>query len=211
MSPDDIAKGVSKARGFAGLRELAAPVSSEVPLSTPKAPDVRADPSERQRAPAPERSSLPQEQGPYQGPRGRKSILEYRGKLIVGGLAVAVVIWVVADQGSNSSNTPVTSAATYTQASPGSLVEARPPVGTDLVLSSAQIRYCLSEKIRLEGAQNVVDTHSQPNVDRFNSMVNDYNSRCGSFRYQAGTLKAVRGQVEANQSQLQSEGAARFR
>jgi hypothetical protein len=81
------------------------------------------------------------------------------------------------------------------------------------VLSSAQIRYCLSEKIRLEGAHSVLNTYSQTNqtgVDRFNAMVDDYNSRCGSFRYRTGTLETVRAEVQAKKLQLQSDGAAWF-
>jgi hypothetical protein len=210
MLPDGTRKGAAGARGFAGLQDLAAQVPSDGPPASPKAADLGADPSEGPRTAAPQLSSPTQNQGSYQGPPARKSILTSRGKLIVGGLVVVAVIWAIADQGSNSSNTPATPAATYTHAPLKPLTEARPPVGTDIVLSSAQIRYCLSEKIRLEGAQSVLDTYSQTDVDRFNGMVNDYNSRCGSFRYQAGTLDAVRAQVDANQLELQSEGRARF-
>jgi hypothetical protein len=174
----------------------------------------RRDPSERPNGaratalPAP--SSPPRDQEVYQGAPARGAILTSRGKLVVGGLIAAGVIWAIADQGNNSTTGPTRPAATYTPA-PEPPIEARPPVGTDIVLSDAQIRYCLSEKIRLDGAQSAVNTHRQSDVDRFNVMIDDYNSRCGSFRYRPGTLEAARAQVDAKQFQLQSEGAARFR
>lgn len=207
MSPNDILKGTVGARGFAGLRDLAAQVSLNG--LSPIAPDLRAEPLEHQPA-APPTSSVPDNQEPYQGPSARKSIFTRRNQLIVGGVIAIAVIWAVADQRSNSGNTSATPETTYTQAPPEALAEVRPPVGTDIVLSSDQILYCLSEKIRLEGAQGAVSTYSQSEVDRFNAMINDYNSRCASFRYQAGTLEAIQAQVEANASHLRSEGAARF-
>jgi hypothetical protein len=125
-------------------------------------------------------------------------------------LIAAAVIWAVANQGNNSSTEPAGPAATTTPATE-SPIEDRPPVGTGIVLSNAQIRYCLSEEIRLDAARSAVNASSQSDVDRFNVMIDDYNSRCSSFRYQPGTLEAVRAQVTANQSELQSEGVARFR
>jgi hypothetical protein len=212
MSPDETPNRVSKASGFAGLRELAASVSLDGPAPPQQAPkELRADPTQRPNGvrAAPTPSSPPRDQGPYQGPPARKAILTSRGKLVVGGLIAMAVIWAIADQGNNSSTSPTEPAATYTPA-PEPPIEARPPVGTDIVLSNAQIRYCLSEKIRLDGAQHAVNAYSQSDVDRFNVMVDDYNNRCGSFRYMSGALEAVRAQVNANRLQLQSEGAARF-
>ena len=85
-----------------------------------------------------------------------------------------------------------------------------PPVGQDLVFSTAQIRYCLAEDIRLEGTKSAVNNYIDSDVDRFNAMVADYNSRCGSFRYRSGALESARRDVEPYRSQLQSEGRSRF-
>lgn len=92
----------------------------------------------------------------------------------------------------------------------GSSAEEKPPVGTDNVLNSAQIRYCLSEKIRIEGADSVVNTYKQAEVNRFNSMVDDYNSRCGEFRYLRGTLEDIQSGVNARKTSLFAAGVARF-
>ena len=85
-----------------------------------------------------------------------------------------------------------------------------PPVGQDLVFSMPQIRYCLAEDIRMEGAKSALNNYIDSDVDRFNAMVADYNSRCGSFRYRSGALESARRDIEPYRSQLQSEGRSRF-
>lgn len=88
--------------------------------------------------------------------------------------------------------------------------ESKPPVGQDLVFSTAQIRYCLAEGIRMEGAEDTLNNYSESDVNLFNVMVADYNSRCGSFRYRSGDLDSARQDVEPYRSQLQAEGRSRF-
>jgi peptidoglycan hydrolase-like protein with peptidoglycan-binding domain len=78
------------------------------------------------------------------------------------------------------------------------------------VFSTAQIRYCLAEDIRMEGAKAALNNYSDSDVDRFNAMVADYNSRCGSFRYRSGALESARRDVEPYRGQLQVEGRSRF-
>lgn len=90
-------------------------------------------------------------------------------------------------------------------------IEDKPPVGANNVLGADQIRYCLSEDIRLGAAKQVLNNYVKAEVDRFNSLVTDYNSRCGQFRYRRGLLESVRSEVESNRSSLQAEGIARFR
>ncbi|RYG58308.1 MAG: hypothetical protein EON56_00050 [Alphaproteobacteria bacterium] len=91
-----------------------------------------------------------------------------------------------------------------------SLNEDKPPVDSNLVFSSAQLRYCVAEEIRLGGAKAAADSAIDTDVNRFNSMVADYNSRCGSFRYRRGELESVRRDVDSYRSQLSAEGKTRF-
>jgi hypothetical protein len=84
-------------------------------------------------------------------------------------------------------------------------------LGTDLVLGVAEIRYCLAEEIRMEGAKAIVDAYNTAEVDKFNSIVHDYNSRCGKFRYRAGDLERARGDIKSFRSELLAEGKARLR
>src|SRR5690606_32609529 len=93
---------------------------------------------------------------------------------------------------------------------PSRLQEAKPPVGQNMVFSTAQIRYCLAEDIRMDGAKSALNSYSDYDVDRFNGMVADYNSRCGSFRYRSGALESARRDVEPYRSQLRAEGRTRF-
>ena len=88
--------------------------------------------------------------------------------------------------------------------------EDKPPIGSSLVLSTAQIRYCLAEDIRMEAAKAVVNSYSDGDVHRFNAMVADYNSRCGNFRYRSGALESARREIEPYRSQFQGEGRSKF-
>lgn len=80
----------------------------------------------------------------------------------------------------------------------------KPPVGSGLVLEREQIRYCLSEKIRLDAIETVLNDTRRGEVDKFNVLVEDYNSRCGNFRYRRGLLESVRSEVEAQRSELEN-------
>lgn len=109
------------------------------------------------------------------------------------------------------SKTPIDNPAKTSQKQPeGHSKEEMPPVGTETVLNSAQIQYCLSEDIRLEAGGQVVDTHSASEVGRYNSLVADYNSRCGRFRYKKVDMEEAKRIAEGKKAILQAEGAARF-
>lgn len=88
--------------------------------------------------------------------------------------------------------------------------ESKPPAGRDLIFSAAQIRYCLAEEIRMDGAKSALDNYSEFDVDRFNAMVADYNSRCGSFRYRSGALERARRDIEPYRIQFRAEGRSIF-
>lgn len=91
------------------------------------------------------------------------------------------------------------------------LFEELPPVGTNHVFTTAQIRYCLAENIRLGAAQSIIhDTDDADDVLRFNDMIDDYNRRCGEYRYRRGALETAKGEVERNRSALELEGTSRF-
>lgn len=74
----------------------------------------------------------------------------------------------------------------------------------------AQIRYCLAQSIRIDGADPLVNNYSQREVNAFNAMVDDYNSRCSDYRYYEGTLSRARGDIEPLRSSLLAEGRSHF-
>lgn len=86
--------------------------------------------------------------------------------------------------------------------------EDEPPVGTGQTFTDNEIRYCLSQSIRLNGAQSAMNKYSQADVDRYNALVDDYNSRCASFQYPAGDLQSVQGEVNQNTATLMAQGEA---
>jgi uncharacterized protein len=86
-----------------------------------------------------------------------------------------------------------------------------PPIGVGLELSVAQIRYCLSEKLRIQVWRTRLEAGFGSSLQAFNNSVNDYNARCSNFRYQGNTLTTVRAEVEANRPVLTREALSRAR
>jgi len=72
----------------------------------------------------------------------------------------------------------------------------KPPVGRNAVLNVSQIRYCMTEKIRITAFESVINNSYEHEVDRFNALVNDYNSRCGEFRYRRGDVERVQRELD---------------
>lgn len=82
----------------------------------------------------------------------------------------------------------------------------QPPAGSNLVLDESQIRYCVAQSIRLEGAQELAAMDTDARIALFNALVGDYNSRCASYRYRRGALEAATAAVEPHRHDLRLEG-----
>jgi hypothetical protein len=130
-----------------------------------------------------------------------ETLLSGLAKLAVAAAGLAGVLWL--------SSIPNQQSPALVATKPTSIEEV-PPVRASNTFSRSQIRYCLSEEIRIEGARSALDQHRSLEVNRFNRMVEDYNGRCGSFRYRAGNLETIRTEIQASRSRLLAEGAARF-
>lgn len=213
-----------ESKGFAGLSSLVSDVDTSPPPAAKKEPTSTSGdssspppPPSAQTAPA---QPQPRQQQTYQEP-SQPSSGSSGGKWVLGIAAVIGVLWLIgqADKPTTSSaptySPPVQSAApSYSPPAqpqePARPAESQPPVGQDTVLSTAQIRYCLAEDIRMDGAKAAVNNYIDTDVDRFNAMVADYNSRCGSYRYRRGALESARSDIEPYRSQLQAEGRNRF-
>lgn len=79
--------------------------------------------------------------------------------------------------------------------------------------SAAEVRYCLSQEIRVSGAKNYMNElqFSDPSqfndkVDQFNAMVSDWNSRCSHFSYGRETMTSIQADVESHRQALEMEG-----
>jgi hypothetical protein len=210
-------------KGFAGLDSMLSDVDetigkAEREVST-RSSDNAARPKparparQRASAPQPDPAAQPQPVRPPPAPHDSGSS---KGKRLLkwGGLAFVVYLfWLGSSSNSPSSRRhyPQPHAKTGIEfPTPAVVTEERPPVGTNLVLGPAQLSYCVSEKIRIEGADKVVNTYLESDVNRFNTMVDDFNSRCGAFRYRQGALESTRRDVERIRLMLEAEGRRRF-
>lgn len=77
-------------------------------------------------------------------------------------------------------------------------------------LSVPEVRYCLAQGIRIQGADKVVNTAFESEVRRFLALVDDYSARCGNSHFTAGAV-AVQQEVNARRAALEREGAALIR
>lgn len=195
-------------KGFAGLSSLVSDVDTTPPPAA-KVEPAAAAPGAGRPAPQPAQPQ-PSQRQTYQEPAQPPSSGSSGGKWVLGIAAVIGVLWLIGQSDkSTTSPTPAYSPPAEPQA-PSRPQESMPPVGQDLVFSTAQIRYCLAEDIRMESAKSALNNYIESDVDRFNAMVADYNSRCGSFRYRSGALESARRDIEPYRSQLQAEGVNRF-
>lgn len=206
--PPDKPKG---SKGFAGLDSMISDV--EVTPAPPQPARRDPQPSAAAPAPPPIQRQAPAHSEPASTGGGS-------GKWWAIGIGIVILIAMA-----NGSSKKSTSAASYSSGSQPSYSapartpayepaavdtsskEERPPVGSGMTFNRSQIRYCLSEKIRVSAWQEQVNNYSQTSVDAFNAAVDDYNSRCSSFRYRSGSLESVRSEVEARRYSLQLEGA----
>lgn len=201
-------------KGFAGLASMVSDVDATL-ANIPKQTGAPG-PSTRQSAPAPRPEQLkatPRTHPPPVQPSGDSST----GKWLFGIAAVIGVIWLVSQADTNGASGPAPSAGASTlvgpppqRQAPSRPAEAMPSVGQNNVLTTAQIRYCLAEDIRLEAARTAINSYVDSDVDRFNGYVADYNSRCGEYRYQQGALERAQRDIEPYRGQLQTEGISRF-
>lgn len=212
----------STTTGFAGLSHLVSDVDDLIASATKRAAAARR----RAAATATASPGL----GSKQSDGRQPSLIPSQrtgstGRWLWGAGAVLLGLWLISLASNSSGPSPVTPVSSQPSAPSGiatpagqqpsvssppsrGRIEQLPPIGSDRVLDAAQIRYCLSEDIRLEAARDVVNVDAD--VDRFNSMINEYNARCANYRYRRQVFESVQREVQANRTSLQAEGIARF-
>ena len=208
-------------RGFAGLSTLVSDVDAVIEQAA-KARRANPPPQAKPTVSEAEEAVIVADRRPTATPSTDQSS---SGKWLIGVCVVFGAFWLMAqlgDERSAASNrsiaptsapSPETAAPQPTPASNAAPVrptETKPPVGTNNILSVSQIRYCVSEDIRLGAANKALDNYSEPDVDRFNMMVDDFNSRCGEYRYRSGTLERAKSDIEPWRPVLEEEGRNRF-
>lgn len=81
--------------------------------------------------------------------------------------------------------------------------EELPPVGQGRLLSTAQVRYCVFEGVRLDHLRGLVTTNLD--IDKFNSRIESFNARCSNFQYRPGVLQRLETEALTRSSALRSE------
>ena len=213
----------AEGKGFAGLSSLVSDVDTTPPAPAPKKEPAAAAPSAGHPSSQPAQPQpQPSQRQTYQEPAQPSSGGSSGGKWVLGIAAVMGVLWLIGQSDKNTTSpapaysppaqtaTPSYSPQPAEPQAPSRPQESMPPVGQNQVLSTAQIRYCLAEDIRMESAKSTVNNYIESDVDRFNAMVAHYNSRCGSFSYRSGALESARRDIEPYRSLLQSEGRSKF-
>lgn len=179
-----------------------AEVASEIPSPPSKhqTPNI-SNPTVRQPAPA----TTPPQDRPNSNPPQKPGGIKWGWVIVIG--FFAVLYFNSNTKPTNSNALPSPDASTL--APNKSKVEQMPPVGIDRIFSNDEIRYCLSEDIRIEAMKSSVNDYSSNEISRLNLAVDDYNSRCLSYRYRKGALETIRSEVETNRSSLFTEGRGR--
>jgi hypothetical protein len=88
-------------------------------------------------------------------------------------------------------------------------MESKPPIST-YTLSKNQLLYCEAEMIRLDIVENKIDKYSQKEVDKFNSLTDDYNARCSQKKYYKNDMYKVNKLIKNRKSKIEEEGLDRF-
>ncbi len=111
-------------------------------------------------------------------------------------LAFGVFGWIITQSNTTSSSSNKTSYSSpsqqnyslntqsdnYSKTSSDDYYESKPDAFVS-ILNKNQLLYCKAEKIRLDAVQNKIDLYSKYEVDKYNSLLNDYNSRCPNKQY----------------------------
>jgi TonB family protein len=90
------------------------------------------------------------------------------------------------------------------------LDEEAPPPSGGLLLSSAQLRFCLAQSIRISAVRPLLDRTKVEQVEYLNAMVADFNKRCASQRYPVPALEDAKRVVEANRPLIQADARSAF-
>src|SRR5882724_3150118 len=83
---------------------------------------------------------------------------------------VAALVFVVASTGVSAKESSGGSELPSSSNSASPFQEERPPVGKSNLFSEAQIRYCLSQIIRIQAVRTLVDRYRKAQVQYFNEL-----------------------------------------
>ena len=181
---------------FAGFPEAGVAPSQEKRQATPKRPAPLPEPKAKS-------TNDPVVGTPAATPQTKRSSVATGVWVLIGVLGLVSLFYTLSDEGSS----PSTQASRTSVGAPSTTPQwnlnieyTKPPVGSNNILSVAQIRWCLREDIRIEALRPLLTTNQEVTV--FNTMVNDYNRRCANFRYERAAMDRASREVERIRSQI---------
>jgi len=80
------------------------------------------------------------------------------------------------------------------------------PSTSDLILGVNELRWCLSQRVRLQAARAAVDHNDNDQIDRFNALLADFRPRCVEYRYRKRDMEVAEGDVAQWTERLKAEG-----
>jgi len=143
--------------------------------------------------------------------------------LIVGGLLVLLAFCTHKGTSSNTPNSPAdqtpapsvaapndpsSSSAPSDPASSNYSSESKPDIGRGNILSEGEIRYCISEGIRLEAARAAIDKTNNHQIERFNTLIDDFNGRCSNYKYRQSDYDRAQQASSSEREMLVTQGEA---
>ncbi|MCW2247745.1 hypothetical protein M2352_003379 [Azospirillum fermentarium] len=85
----------------------------------------------------------------------------------------------------------------------------RKPAQNGTYVSLEELRYCMYQNKRLDGAQPAADTEARKG--RFNELVADFNALCSKYTYSMTDMAVVKSELRIYQTSLLEEGAVMMR
>lgn len=76
--------------------------------------------------------------------------------------------------------------------------EALAPAARGVLLSEAQLRYCLAQPVRIDAVRPLLNRYEPAEVQNFNTLVADFNARCGSYHFKPEDQTEAKLWVEQN-------------
>ncbi len=142
----------------------------------------------------------------------RKRSSTVRKRMFWGLAAAAFVVFLIYDSNKKPSYSPRPSQTTAylpsttrsSSSTASSQYEEQIPLpGSDRVLNRSQVRYCTFQHERLDILRGLIASNTE--IDRYNSLVSDFNSRCSSFRYRQGVLQTIEAEVSGRRQHLRQD------
>jgi hypothetical protein len=194
-------------RGFAGLHDMVHDVSQDVQDLR-----LRASAAATPAAPSPRPLAPAAAVIPARPSRSRWRWLAVPVMVLVGwGLASFLMRDEPRQEGVAPAPEVSMPAARIPKATRLPVVEEKPPAGEGQLLTASQLRYCLSEKIRLDGINGIVNRGATLEIERFNARVDDYNGRCGKFKYRREAMDSLRAEVESQRESIAESARVNWR